>query len=40
MRFKDFSEVRGYPYKRIALVALRRTKLSARDPPSSGGPVR
>ena len=34
MRCKDCYEVRGYPYKRSHLVALRRTKISASDPPS------
>jgi hypothetical protein len=34
MRCKDCSQVRGYPYKRSHLVALRRTKISASDPPS------
>ena len=34
MRCKDCSEVRGYPYKRSHLVALRSTKISANDPPS------
>jgi hypothetical protein len=34
MRCKDCSEVRSYPYKRSHLVALRRTKISASDPPS------
>jgi hypothetical protein len=34
MRCKDCSEVRGYPYKRSHLVALRRTRISASDPPS------
>jgi len=34
MRCKDCSEVGGYPYKRSHLVALRRTKISASDPPS------
>ena len=34
MRCKDCSELRGYPYKRSHLVALRRTKISASDPPS------
>jgi len=34
MRCKDCSEVRGYPYKRSHLVALRRTKISASDPLS------
>jgi hypothetical protein len=34
MRCKDCSEVRGYPYKRSHLVALRSSKISATDPPS------
>jgi hypothetical protein len=34
MRCKDCSEVRSYAYKRSHLVALRRTKISANDPPS------
>jgi hypothetical protein len=34
MRCKDCSGVRGYPYKRSHLVALRCTKISASDPPS------
>jgi hypothetical protein len=38
MRCKDCSQVRGYPYKRSHLVALRPTKISALDPPSTGGP--
>jgi hypothetical protein len=38
MRCKDCSEVRGYPYKRSHLVALRRTKISASDPPSTWWP--
>jgi len=38
MRCKDCSEVRGYPYKRSHLVALRRTKISARDAPSTWWP--
>jgi hypothetical protein len=29
MRCRDCSELRGYPYKRSHLVALRRTKISA-----------
>jgi hypothetical protein len=33
MRCKDCSQVRGYPYKRSYLVALRPTKISASDPP-------
>jgi hypothetical protein len=36
MRCKDCSEVRGYPYKRSHLVALRTTKISASDPPDRG----
>lgn len=38
MRCKDCSKVRGYPYKRGHLVALRPTKISATDPPSYGWP--
>jgi hypothetical protein len=38
MRCKDYSQVRGYPYKRSHLVALRRTKISAVDPPSTWWP--
>lgn len=38
MRCKDCSQVRGYPYKRSHLVALRRTKISASDPPSTWWP--
>lgn len=34
MRCKDCSQLRGYPYKRSCLVALRPTKISASDPPS------
>jgi hypothetical protein len=34
LRCKDCSEVRRYPYKRSHLVALRPTKISAKDPPS------
>ena len=34
MRCKDCSQVRGYPYKRSHLVALRATKITASDPPS------
>ncbi|MGK7057970.1 hypothetical protein BjapCC829_28190 [Bradyrhizobium barranii] len=34
MRCKDCSEVRGYPYKRSHLVALRPNKISASDPPA------
>src|SRR5258705_8766213 len=32
MRCRQCSEVRGHPYKRSHLVALRRTKISASDP--------
>jgi hypothetical protein len=38
MRCKDCSADRGYPYKRSHLVALRPTKISASDPPSSWWP--
>jgi len=38
MRCKDCSQVRGYPYKRSHLVALRSTKISANDPPSTWSP--
>jgi len=38
MRCKDCSEVRGYPYKRSHLVALRSTKISASDPSSTWWP--
>jgi hypothetical protein len=34
MGCKDCSEVRGYPYKRSHLIALRPTKISASDPHS------
>jgi len=37
MRCKDCSQVRGYPYKRSHLVALRRTRITASDPPTHGG---
>jgi len=37
LRCKDCSQARGYPYKRSYLVALRRTKISASDPPSGAG---
>lgn len=33
MRCKDCSDMRGHPYKRSHLVALRPTKISASDPP-------
>jgi hypothetical protein len=35
MRCKDCSQVRGYPFKRGHLVALRATKITASDPPST-----
>ena len=38
MRCKDCSQLRGYPYKRSHLVALRQTKISASDPPSTWWP--
>jgi hypothetical protein len=38
MRCKDCSQTRGYPYKRSHLVALRPTKISASDPPSTWWP--
>jgi hypothetical protein len=38
MRCKDCSQVRGFPFKRSHLVALRRTKISASDPPSTWWP--
>ncbi|MGX9430299.1 MULTISPECIES: hypothetical protein [Bradyrhizobium] len=38
MRCKLCSEERGYPYKRSHLVALRPTKISAQDPPSTCWP--
>jgi hypothetical protein len=34
MRCRDCSQVRGYPFKRSHLIALRATKISASDPPS------
>jgi hypothetical protein len=34
MRCKDCSQVRGYPYKRSHLVALRAEKISALHPPA------
>jgi hypothetical protein len=38
MRCRDCSQVRGYPYKRSHLVALRVAKISADDPPSTWWP--
>jgi hypothetical protein len=37
-RSKDCAVVRGYPYKWSHLVALRRTKISVNDPPSTWWP--
>jgi hypothetical protein len=36
--YKCPARVRGHPYKRSHLVALRSTKISANDPPSTGWP--
>jgi len=38
MRCRQCSEVRGYSYKRSHLVALRTTKITASDPPSTWWP--
>jgi hypothetical protein len=38
MRCRNCSHVRGYPYKRSHLVALRTKKISASDPPSTWWP--
>jgi hypothetical protein len=38
MRCKDCSRLQGRPYKRSHLVALRPTKISASDPPSTWWP--
>lgn len=38
MRCKDCSQVRRSPYKRSHLVALRPTKITASDPPSTWWP--
>jgi hypothetical protein len=38
MRCKDRSGIRGYPHKRSHLVALRATKITASDPPSTRWP--
>jgi hypothetical protein len=38
MRCRDCSRLRGYPHKRSHVVALRPTKISATDPPSTGWP--
>ncbi|WP_036007625.1 hypothetical protein [Bradyrhizobium yuanmingense] len=38
MRCKDCSRVRRYPYKRSELVALRPTRISASQPPTTWWP--
>jgi hypothetical protein len=38
LRCRDCSTVRRYPYKRSHLVALRPTKISAMNPPSTWWP--
>ena len=38
MRCPHCSELQGYPFKRSHLVALRTTKISAKDPPSTWWP--
>jgi len=38
MRCRDCSQLRGYAYKRSHLVALRPTKISTSDPPSTWWP--
>jgi hypothetical protein len=38
MRCRHCSELQGYPFKRSHLVALRTTRFSANDPPSSWWP--
>ena len=38
MRCNDCSQVRGHQYKRSHLVALRPTKITASDPPSTVWP--
>jgi hypothetical protein len=38
MRCRDCSQLRGYPFKRSHLVALRTTKISASDPASTWWP--
>ena len=38
MRCRDCSRLQGQPYKRSHLVALRMTKISATDPPSTWWP--
>jgi hypothetical protein len=38
MSCKNCSQLRGYPYKRSHLIALRSTKISAGHPPSTWWP--
>ena len=38
MRCKDCSNLRGYPYKRSHLIALRATKISTVNPPTTWWP--
>jgi hypothetical protein len=38
MRCRQCSDLQDYPFKRSHLVALRSTKISASDPPSSWWP--
>ncbi|QHO72341.1 hypothetical protein ACH79_06575 [Bradyrhizobium sp. CCBAU 051011] len=38
MRCRDCSRLQGRPYKRSHLVALRTTKITASDPPSTSWP--
>ena len=38
MRCRDCSQLRGYAYKRSHLIALRPTKISTSDPPSTWWP--
>jgi hypothetical protein len=38
MRCRDCSRLQGYPFKRSHLVALRPTKISASNPPSTWWP--
>jgi hypothetical protein len=38
MRCKDCSRVRGHPFKRSHLIALRSTKISTFNPPSTWWP--
>jgi hypothetical protein len=39
LRCKDCSQLRGYPYKRSHLVALRQQKISALHPPAVWWPA-